>query len=55
MGTGSEVVGLQAGLSAMEGGATGQSLSGCSSTVGCEGGAVPWGGCGAGLFFAGAG
>lgn len=54
MGTGSEVVGLPGGLSATDGGATGHSVSGGSSTASWMG-AASWGGCGAGLFFAGAG
>lgn len=54
MGMGLEVVGLPGGLPAIDGGATGQSLSCCSFTLGCGEGAG-CGGCGAGLFFVGAG
>lgn len=47
-------MGLPGGLSAIEGGATGHSVSGGLATGGWRGVAA-WGGCGAGLFFAGAG
>lgn len=54
METGSGLVGLPGGLSATDGGATGHSLSVRSPAKICAG-AEGWGGCGAGLFFPGAG
>lgn len=54
METGADLVGLAGGLSATDGGATGHSLSARSSAE-MRAGAAGWGGCGAGLFFPGAG